>query len=471
MESFWQFVGAMSISLALVVILTLVLGRPAINLLVDAFIRRVMKDPYPENIAEMYNVFKKVGIQNVLETDLRGNKRDLERPFGSPLHLSPWDKLLLNPVYLYRKPIVEAISIDTKVIIGPQAKRPLENDLPVMIGGMGYGFGPSLKAKLALAKGADQAGTATNTGVGPFLPEERKHTKRLIIQYHRGSWGKDETILRQANAVEIQLGYGALASAPVRLSAENMSEEFRDYMKLAAKEELKLDALLEEGKDKKSLKNLVAYLRNVTNGVPIGVKVGATHHLEKELEIITACEIDFLTIDGAEGGINYGPAILADDTGLPTLPALCRATAFLRKRNLSRKVSLIISGGLQTPGHFLKAIALGASAVYIGTVAMLVVAHLQLTEVVPWEPPTELVYERGKYKDKLSVAQGAHSIANFLNSCRDEMMMAMRSMGKTALSQLTVADLCALTPEVAKMTGVELGLFPPKYQRSVGGDD
>jgi len=50
------------------------------------------------------------------------------------------------------------------------------------------------------------AGTATNTGEGPFLPAERKAAGKLIIQYNRGKWNKSEKILKQADMIEIHIG-------------------------------------------------------------------------------------------------------------------------------------------------------------------------------------------------------------------------------------------------------------------------
>ncbi len=457
-----EFLIATMVSFLVIGIIGLIIIRPAINFFVDAFIKRLMKDPYPENLGEMYNVFSKVGVQNVIEADIRSTSgQPLQRPFGTPKHYSEWDKLLLNPVYMSGKPVVESVGIDTKVIIGPKARRPLEIEMPIMIAGMAYGIGLSLKAKIALAKGADQVKTALNTGVGPCLPEERKHAKKLIIQYHRGSWGKDEDWLRQANAVEIQLGYGALAAAPVTLKPRDISPEFRDYMNLQPEDSLHLAASFPDVNNGSELNKLVNYLRNITSGVPIGVKIGATHYLEKELEVICTAGIDFINIDGKEAGINYAPGILADDVGLPTLPALCRTVNFLNQKGLKSKVSLIVSGGLYTPGHFLKALALGANAVYVGTIIIIALGHTQNLKVIPWEPPTELVFERGKLKNKLSIAEGERSVTNFLKSCNLEMMMAMRCLGKTAIKDLTLNDLCALTPDLAQMTGAELGLFTP----------
>jgi glutamate synthase domain-containing protein 2 len=410
----------------------------------------------------MYNVFAKVGVLNVFESDLRGTTgKPLQRPFGSSKHFSAWEKLNFNCVYLSRKPVMESVDIDTKAVIGPKAKRPLYIDLPIIIAGMAYGAGPSFRAKLALAKGADQENTATNTGVGPFLPEERKHTKRLIIQYNRGYWAKEEEVLRQADAVEIQLGYGAFGAAPRVWSYQDLSQEFRDYMHLQPGENMLEEATLPNVKNRDDLARLVKYLRKITNGAPIGIKFGATHWLEKELEIFTGADIDFLSVSGAEAGINYGPAILADDLGLPTLPALCRTALFLKQKKLHDKVSLIIDGGLTTPGQFMKTLALGADVVAIGTIALLVIAHTQVSKAIPWEPPTELVFERGKYKDRLDIDIGAKSLANFLKSCKEEMILGMRTLGKTSLKELVPEDLSAVDPEVSEFTGVELNLFPP----------
>ncbi len=458
----WQFFLAVSLGFLITALVGLILWKPALNLWVDSFIKRIMKDPYPENLSEMYNVFAKVGIQNVLESDLRGTTgKPLQRPFGSPKHFSDWNKLTFNSVYLTRKPVMESVAIDTKVVIGSKAKRPLHIDIPILIAGMAYGAGPSLRAKIALAKGADQENTATNTGVGPFLPEERKHTKRLIIQYNRGYWAKEEEVLRQADAIEIQLGYGALGSAPRVWNYQDLSPEFRDYMKLKPCENMVEESSLPNVKSGQELAKLVKYLRKITNGVPIGIKFGATHLLEQELEIFTGADIDFLSISGAEAGINYGPAILADDAGLPTLPALCRTVRFLKSKKLKEKISVIICGGLVTPGQFMKALALGADAVAIGTIALLVIAHTQVSKVIPWEPPTELVYDRGKFKDKLDIDAGAKSLANFLKSCTEEMVLGMRTLGKTSLQELTLEDLSSTSPEVAELTGVDLNLFPP----------
>ena len=72
--------------------------------------------------------------------------------------------------------------------------------------------------------GATLAGTAINTGEGPFLPSERAAAQKLILQYNRSSWGKEEKILRQSDAIEIQFGQGALAGVGHLMKARDIDD-------------------------------------------------------------------------------------------------------------------------------------------------------------------------------------------------------------------------------------------------------
>ena len=94
----------------------------------------------------------------------------------------------------------------------------------------------------------------------------------------------------------------------------------------------------------------------------------------------------------------------------------------------------------------MKALALDADAVYIGTSALLALAHTQLTKTIPWGPPTNLVFEIGPAKDRLAQKVGARSVYNYLRSCQLEMELALRTLGKSSLTELSKADLCALNP-------------------------
>lgn len=121
-------------------------------------------------------------------------------------------------------------------------RRPLRLDIPILVSGMAYGFALSEKAKLALAKGATRAGTATNSGYGPFLQSERDAAKHLILQYSRGEWSKKPEILKKADAVEIQFGQGAMAGTGTVLKGNKMDKKLTGPLGLIPGEDAVLHA-------------------------------------------------------------------------------------------------------------------------------------------------------------------------------------------------------------------------------------
>jgi glutamate synthase domain-containing protein 2 len=98
-------------------------------------------------------------------------------------------------------------------------------EIPILISGMSYGGALSLKAKISLARGASMAGTATNSGEAPLIDEERQEAKFFIGQYNRGGWMNTDEQLRQLDAIEIQLGQGAQAAAPMGTKSHQIGEE------------------------------------------------------------------------------------------------------------------------------------------------------------------------------------------------------------------------------------------------------
>lgn len=237
-----------------------------------------------------------------------------------------------------------------------------------MIAGMSFGGALSKKAKIALAKGASMAGTATNTGESGLMEEEREAASLLIGQYNRGGWLNTPDKYCRLDAIEIQLGQGAQGSTSQRTVASKIGQEYREVYGLAKGEDALVHTRLPGVNSLEKFIELVRKLKGETE-IPIGLKIAATHYLEQELQIALEAGVDFITIDGAEAGTHAATPILEDDLGLHTLYAVSRASKYLSKKS-DGNVSLIAAGGLANPGQYLKAMALGADAVYIGTAAI-----------------------------------------------------------------------------------------------------
>lgn len=438
------------------------LGRRLVDAAVDRVLRRLLTEPYDENLWELVAGFGHNPPGPTLENALRARAgRAIRRPIGTGRRFRDLTGLLFRPAQLARRPLEPDEPVDTRVTIGPAASRPVRLDIPVLLAAMGYGVAVSERVAVALARGSALAGTACNAGKGPLLPAVRREARTLVVQYTGTPWTSDPVVLRQADMVEIWFGQGAQAGLGPVLEPGDVPPEVEEVMGLGHGEAVALPSGATDRRDARTLRRLVQYLRGVTGGVPVGVKFAAGHDLEADLDVALAAGVDFISLDGAQGGTHSAPPILADDFGLPTLHALCRARRHLDMRGVVGKVSLLVSGGLLTPGDCLKCLALGADAVYMGTAALFAVTHDQVDRAVPWEPPTQLVWATGALARRFDPERGAQSLARFLRAVADEMAIGARALGKRALRDVNRDDLVALDPETAAITGVPLAYRLP----------
>lgn len=431
-----------------------VMGCMAILLLRRRMVGAVARFLNSRKLYENLNLAKKLRWPDFFEALLRAEHgRPIARPFGSPLHHFDFHQIHFATGYFSTKPLDEHIKVDTSVVLGPQAKRPLTLEIPIVLGAMSYGNAFSIPTKFALARAANLAGTAYNSGNGPFLQEVRNTIDRYIQQLPRAFWSRNESILQQAAMIEIGLGHAAWASSPIRIKGYKITPDFAGRIGAIPGLDLLIDTRLPKAEND-NLAGFVRHLKSVSGGVPIAFKFGATHYLEKELEIMVEAGADVISFDGIEGGTHGSPPTFQDHAGLPFFPALCRAVRFFENNRLKGKVSLMIGGRLVDPGDFLKCLAMGADAVLIGTIAALLISHTQVTKTIPWEPPTELMYFGGKMVPQFDPDLGGKHLNNYLQSCVQEMVELTRLLGKDSFRKLNREDLVALDPVYAEMAGI-----------------
>lgn len=433
-----------------------------LNSLSDEMIQKIMTEPYDNNLLEGLTVTQRLGIVSIVEAGIRAQKGlSINRPLGSPVNHSHWDLIYLNSTQLFQLPTMDGIPIETGVTIGKRSKRPLKLNIPIMITGMSYGGSLSLNAKVALAKGATMAGTSTNTGESAVSDEERKAAALLICQYNRGHFMTHDDLI-QADAIEVQLGQGAYGGAtPSTKNAIDIDEHLRKTWRLEEEQNAVWKSRLKGVNSPEDVIKLLNQLKEAYE-VPIGIKIAANHNIEKELAVIIQSDADYIVIDGAEGGTAVASSFLQDNVGLPTIYGLARTVKFLEANNVRDKFDVIIAGGMKDPGVFIKALALGADAVYIGTIALMALSAAQVEKSLPFSPPPQLLIHNGKDVEKLDIDKGAQHLANFLYSCIDDMKLAAISLGKTSLNQINKEDLVAVDRELAGVLAIGYAGEPEK---------
>lgn len=442
--------------LFLLLVIFMLFAIPIMRLIITKIVgnmtTRIFSDKYTQNLIELLPSLNRFSLLNLVETALRAeNGKIITRPLGTPKHFLGFENLMFSPQLMTRLSLHESVPVDMRVTIGANAEKPLNLNIPIMISGMAYGIALSEESKCALARAAKTLQTALSSGEGPFLPEERAEADQYILQICRWSWGaRNHEQISSANMLEVQMGQGAdMGTASVE------AVEFEGRAQILAglsPGEKAIAYPAPPGVEKtEDWPVFMTELRQNSKGIPIALKLMATDHLEDDLAIAVDLGFDAVIIDGAQGGSHATTPIKQDDFGIPSLNALVRAVRYLK----DTQMSLIVSGGYFTPGQCLKALALGADAIALATVPLFALAHGQLDKVIPFEPPTTLLYYDSPTKTKLDVEKASTSVVNVLQAMVMEMEEGIRALGKSSIKELDSDDLVALDAITAEVTGVK----------------
>ncbi|WP_378954561.1 FMN-binding glutamate synthase family protein [Pelosinus sp. sgz500959] len=442
--------------LIIFLLMSIVLIKPIMRYIVKKITIHItsilLTDTYTQNLMELLPSLTRFSILNLLELSLRAERGTvITRPLGSPKHVLGYDNLMFNPRQMTGLSLPEGAPVDLSVTIGPNAEKPMNIKIPLMIAGMAYGLALSEEAKIALARASKKLDTAICSGEGPFLPEEPEEAGKFVLQICQWSWGgRTMEQISSADMLEVKMGQGAdVGTATIQaIEFEGRAQQLAGLKPGQAAVTLPAPPGVEKLED---WPGFMKNLRQRAQGIPIALKMMATDRIEEELSVAIELGFDVIVIDGTGGGSHATSPIKQDDFGIPILIALDRAKRYLG----NRPISLIAGGGYFTPGQCLKALALGADAIYLGTVPLFALGHNQIKKVLPWEPPTTLIFYNSPTKTQLNVDQATTSVTNTLKSMVLEMQEAMRSLGKSSLKELSADDLIALDKLTSEVTGVK----------------
>jgi len=360
-----------------------------------------------------------------------------------------FEDLVFVPAQLNKRPVdYYREEISSKTIVGKLSKKPIELETPIIIGAMSFGA-VSKEAKIALAKASSLAGTIENTGEGGMLPEEREFSKFLIFQYSTGRFGADEETIKKADAIEIKIGQGAKGGMGGLLPAEKVTEEIAKIRKIETGKDIHSPAYHLDIKNVEDLRKKVEWLRELTKGVPIIIKLAAGD-IENDVKLAVKANPDIIAIDGMEGGTGAAPEVMLNEVGIPTIPALAEAREVLDK--LGAKQELWIGGGLNKGRDFAKALALGADAVFCATALLVAMGCNYCRLCYLGKCPFGIATQDPELRKKLNIEEASQNVANFIKNCTEEIKMIAGACGENDIHNLNKGHLRALNSEIAKIT-------------------
>lgn len=403
-----------------------------------------------KKVTDVYRIDKRL-LDEIAHRAFKG--KPLIEHLGTTRSFPGFDRLMFLPNQLHEFMLMDNVQVNTKTVIGPSAKKPLELETPMMITGITYGV-VSKATKLALAKASSLAGISANSGEGGMNMEERQYAKKYVIQYNRGRFSNDDEHLKLGDMIEIKWGQGANPGTPSKLKSYELEEDLRSIRKLKPGQDSYMPAHHTNINNHEDLKNVVSWLKELTDGAPISIKFCASR-IKEDIDIALYADADVIVLDCAQGGTGGSLLLTENDFGIPTMPATAAAAEYLKKKGVKDKVSLIIAGGFRTPGDVMKALALGADAIYACTIFLLAMTLPQNQDTVHLEEPLKMVHYNVPESMQFDIEKGAHSLANYINACTEEMRMSCRLLGIDDIRKLSKDHMYALDEQTSKITGVK----------------
>jgi glutamate synthase domain-containing protein 2 len=395
---------------------------------------------------DFYNIV--TGIKNIADTG-----QTIIAAMGSRKRMPfTLDDLHFIPAQVHRIPLNREDPVTTGVTIGPDAARPLSLPTPILVSGMSYGA-VSKSFKLAVAGASARLGFGFNTGEGGILDEDISTAgKNLIIQYSTGRFGITEENLKGAAAVEIRFGQGAYPGKGSYLPADKITPDIARIRGLKEGEAAYSPAHHPDMRDTREIREKIAWLRDLTGGVPIGAKIGCGN-VEGDVADLARAGSDFIALDGFGGGTGATELVVRENVGIPLIAALPRADRVLRSLGLRERITLIGGGNLRGSADFAKCLALGADAVYIGTAAMIAVSCEQYRICHTGRCPTGTTTQDPALEAQLDVTRGIDRLCNFIRVSTEEMAEFTRITGKRDVHDLDRGDLVSMKRELAGIAG------------------
>lgn len=368
--------------------------------------------------------------------------------------LPGWDDIQILTAQLATKPLLDDVDVGSELIIGPNAKKPLKLALPLFVSDMSFGS-LSFEAKLALARGAELAGTGICSGEGGMLAEEQEANSRYFYELASAQFGYRDALMEKIQAFHFKGGQAAKTGTGGHLPANKVSAKIAEVRGIPAGQDAISPATFLDMHTPADFKAFAERVRDISGGVPVGFKLSA-NHIEEDIDFALEACADYIILDGRGGGTGAAPQLFRDHISVPTLPALARARRYLNM--LGRQdVTLIVTGGLRVPADFVKALCLGADGVALGNAAIQAIGCVGARICHTNACPSGIATQDEKLRQRLDPEVGAKRLHRFLTASNDLMKVMARACGHDHLNQFSEHDITTWKKSVANLTGIRFG--------------
>ena len=336
----------------------------------------------------------------------------------------------------------------------------LDLSMPVMIAPMSFGALNS-SVKIALGIASRMSGISENTGEGGMHSIERAEARQLIAQCLSGRLGWNIHDIKRSDGIELYISQGAKPGLGGQLMAAKLTSEIAEMRGIPEGMDLRSPS---RHPDVLGGDDLIMKVRELREAVgwrlPISLKLGGGRTRD-DVKIAYKDNIDFIELDGLQGGTGAAGNEVLEYVGIPTISAIMEAMDGLSEIDADGQLPIVIMGGIKHGIDAAKAIALGASAVGMGTPMLIAAGCTGCMQCSSGTCPMGITTQNPKLVKRFNIQENALKMHQFLESVRWQLAGITHALGYANIHDLCRDDLVALTPEAAALTRLP---YAPEYR-------
>ena len=283
-----------------------------------------------------------------------------------------------------------------------------------------------------------------NTGEGG-LSDHHRQGGDLVFQIGTGYFGcRDERGNFDLDRLVDVVGAGPVRAIEIKLSQGAKPGLGGHFPGAKVNAEIARIRGVEQGKDVASPSRHTAF-RNIdemldvveqiadATGLPVGIKsavgeMGIWHELAERMADGQR-GVDFVTVDGGEGGTGAAPLVFADHVSFPFRVGFTQVYGLFAQAGLSDRVTWIGSGKLGLPSNAIVAFALGVDLVNVAREAMLAIGCIQAQKCHTDHCPTGVATQNTWLARGLDPQQKSHRLANYVLTLRRDLLKVSEAAG------------------------------------------
>jgi len=312
----------------------------------------------------------------------------------------------------------------------------IELSVPIMFSAMSYGS-ISYNAHESLARAAKEAGILYNTGEGGLHRDLYQYGSNTIVQVASGRFGVHKDYLEAGAAIEIKMGQGAKPGIGGHLPGTKIVGDISRTRMVPEGSDAISPAPHHDIYSIEDLRQLVYSLKEATNYTkPVIVKIAAVHNVAAIASGIARSGADIIAIDGFRGGTGAAPTRIRDNVGIPIELALASVDQRLREEGIRDNVSIVVGGSIRNSSDVVKAVALGADCVYIGTAALIALGCHLCRSCHTGKCNWGIATQEPELVKRLNPDMGYKRLVNLVNAWKHEIKEMMGGMGINSIESL-----------------------------------